>query len=221
MIKEAISTSLKSKIGGALIKSSLKSLKTKMDYASYGGAPLLGLKKPVIKAHGSSDYRAIFGALEYTKKYYDSNMIQKLKDQILDDKENKREKNSKDEPKKPKEIENEIMAKLDSMVKDIEIKAEELESLHKNEETEEESTQPETKEELESKEVESTQSEEKEESETKEVLELDLSEDYDYNSEYEDDDEYDDEYEKEYLEIDKEKINAKIKSKRKFKKGGR
>jgi glycerol-3-phosphate acyltransferase PlsX len=34
-------------------------LKKKFDYSEHGGAPLIGVKAPVIKAHGSSDAKAI------------------------------------------------------------------------------------------------------------------------------------------------------------------
>lgn len=59
MLKEAFTSSTKSKIGYVLAKDGLKGLKTKMDYTEYGGAALFGLKAPVIKAHGSSNARAI------------------------------------------------------------------------------------------------------------------------------------------------------------------
>ena len=38
-------------------------MKHTMDYSEYGGAALFGLKAPVIKAHGSSNERAIFNAI--------------------------------------------------------------------------------------------------------------------------------------------------------------
>lgn len=53
-IKGALMTSLKSKIGGLLIKSSLKNTMKEFDSSKYGGAPMLGLKGLVVKTHGSS-----------------------------------------------------------------------------------------------------------------------------------------------------------------------
>lgn len=64
MLKEAFTSSTKSKIGYVLAKDGLKGLKTKMDYTEYGGAALFGLKAPVIKAHGSSNARAIYSAIK-------------------------------------------------------------------------------------------------------------------------------------------------------------
>ena len=67
MLKEAFTSSTKAKLGYVLSKDGLKIIKTKMDYTEYGGAALFGLKAPVIKAHGSSNARAIFSAIRQAK----------------------------------------------------------------------------------------------------------------------------------------------------------
>ena len=46
-----------------LIKSKLKAFKKRFDAKEHGGAPILGLKKVVIKAHGSSDAKAFSNAI--------------------------------------------------------------------------------------------------------------------------------------------------------------
>lgn len=53
-IKEGIMSSLRTKLGGILIKPALKGLLKTFDVSSQGGAPLLGLKGLVVKAHGNS-----------------------------------------------------------------------------------------------------------------------------------------------------------------------
>lgn len=53
-IKKGLMSSLRSKIGAVLIKPALKQTLKSFDSAQYGGAPLLGLKGLVVKAHGSS-----------------------------------------------------------------------------------------------------------------------------------------------------------------------
>ncbi|MER1955951.1 MAG: phosphate acyltransferase PlsX [Solibacillus sp.] len=63
MLKETLFATTKTKLAAALIKNDLKGLKDKMDYTEYGGAALFGLKAPVIKAHGSSNPRAIYSAI--------------------------------------------------------------------------------------------------------------------------------------------------------------
>ena len=58
-IKQAIMSSLSAKIGYIFMKKAFAKLRYTMDYNNYGGGPFLGTKKPVIKAHGSSNAAAI------------------------------------------------------------------------------------------------------------------------------------------------------------------
>jgi glycerol-3-phosphate acyltransferase PlsX len=63
VLKEEFSKSLRTKLGYLLIKPEILRLKRKMDYAEYGGAPLLGINGVLIKAHGSSKAKAIKNAI--------------------------------------------------------------------------------------------------------------------------------------------------------------
>ncbi len=83
MIKNGIMSSTSSKVGGLLIKKPLKEMKENLNPSKYGGAPLLGTKFPVIKAHGSSDGKAIMNAILYAQKYVNSDLIGKLKKSII------------------------------------------------------------------------------------------------------------------------------------------
>jgi len=56
------------KIGLALLGKGVKKLKSKTDYTEYGGAPVLGFRKLVIKAHGRSNAKAITNAIKVTVK---------------------------------------------------------------------------------------------------------------------------------------------------------
>ena len=58
MLKEMFLANLGGKIAYLLLKSGVGSLKHQMDSEEYGGAPFLGAKQPVIKAHGSSKAKA-------------------------------------------------------------------------------------------------------------------------------------------------------------------
>ena len=51
------------KVGGALAKPALKRFAAKLDYAEYGGAPLLGVKGISIIGHGRSNARAVHSAI--------------------------------------------------------------------------------------------------------------------------------------------------------------
>ncbi len=54
ILKEAMFSSLKTKIGAVLIKSALKEKLKAYDVDSYGGAPLLGLRRLLVKTHGNA-----------------------------------------------------------------------------------------------------------------------------------------------------------------------
>ncbi|MEG0296047.1 MAG: phosphate acyltransferase PlsX [Clostridium sp.] len=83
MIKEEIlSSNVVSKLGAVLLKPVFKKLQTKFDYKEYGGAPFLGVNGICIKAHGSSDGKAFKSAIRQTKKFYDSDVLNKLKSEI-------------------------------------------------------------------------------------------------------------------------------------------
>lgn len=68
--------SLKTKIGGALIKNDLSALKSMG--SSTGGAVLFGLKAPLIKAHGNSKPEAISSAILQAHKMVESDVVGKL-----------------------------------------------------------------------------------------------------------------------------------------------
>lgn len=55
MMKQSMMETARGKVGGALVKPSLKKVLGKFDASQYGGAPMLGLKGLVVKSHGSSD----------------------------------------------------------------------------------------------------------------------------------------------------------------------
>ena len=74
MLKEEFFASMKTKIAAAMMKPGLKSIKTKMDYTEYGGAALFGLQAPVIKAHGSSNAKAIFSAIRQANVMVEHNV---------------------------------------------------------------------------------------------------------------------------------------------------
>ncbi|WP_096269920.1 phosphate acyltransferase PlsX [Paucisalibacillus globulus] len=82
MLKETFMASLKTKLAAGLVKSDLKGLKDKLDYSEYGGAALFGLAAPVIKAHGSSNRRAIYSAIKQTCNMVDQKMIETIKETV-------------------------------------------------------------------------------------------------------------------------------------------
>ncbi len=81
-LKNVFMSSFKTKLGALAIKNELLNLKDKMDYEEYGGAPLLGVKGFVVKAHGSSDARAFMNAILYAHKALSTNIVEKIENSI-------------------------------------------------------------------------------------------------------------------------------------------
>lgn len=78
IIKTEIKKSPFRMLGGMILKNVFKALKNKVDYAEYGGAPLLGIKKPVIISHGKSNARAIECAIYQGIKSHEVEICNKL-----------------------------------------------------------------------------------------------------------------------------------------------
>lgn len=74
-LKKMFLENIGTKLGALLLKPQLKVFKGKMDYREYGGAPLLGTKKPIVKAHGSSDALAIKNAIKQLIHFIEKDVI--------------------------------------------------------------------------------------------------------------------------------------------------
>ena len=77
-IKKMFLKSLKTKLAAVLMADSLKEIKKIMSADEVGGTALLGISKPVIKAHGSSDAYAIQNAIRQAKQYITSGIIENI-----------------------------------------------------------------------------------------------------------------------------------------------
>ncbi len=60
----------------------INALRRQMDYKQVGGSALLGVKKPVIKAHGSSDATAFFNAVRQAKECAEANVVGEIEGYI-------------------------------------------------------------------------------------------------------------------------------------------
>ena len=65
-------SSLLTKLGGLTVKKPFAQFKKDFDAKEHGGSPILGLRKPVIKAHGSSDARAFKSAIRQAMRFAES-----------------------------------------------------------------------------------------------------------------------------------------------------
>ena len=81
-MKKMFMKNIISKISALLVKNGIDEFKKTMDYKEVGGAPLLGIKKPVIKAHGSSNAYAIRSAIKQAIVYTESKSIEAIEKNI-------------------------------------------------------------------------------------------------------------------------------------------
>lgn len=78
LIKAKLYKNLKNKLAALVIKKDLYSLKSMMDSTEVGGAPLLGVKKPVIKAHGNSNAKAFKNAIKQAVIFTQNGVIENI-----------------------------------------------------------------------------------------------------------------------------------------------
>ena len=81
-LKWAMTATPKAKLGALLVKKDLGVLKKMMDVKEVGGTPFLGIRKPVIKAHGNSDARAIHSAVRQAVNFVNAGVIGEIEAQI-------------------------------------------------------------------------------------------------------------------------------------------
>ena len=70
-----------------LMSSTKRKLKSFLDYSEYGGAPFLGVKGGVIKAHGSSNAKAIKNAINQAIHFVEGNVVEDIEIYLLERKE--------------------------------------------------------------------------------------------------------------------------------------
>lgn len=78
MIKSVLYKTVFTKIAALMLKKGLYEIKSKADYSEIGGAPLLGTRLPVIKAHGSSNAFAVKNAIGQAITFSSTGVIEKI-----------------------------------------------------------------------------------------------------------------------------------------------
>ena len=78
LVNREIKASFTAKIGALFLRKTLKSLIKKLDYSKKGGAIVLGVKKTVVKAHGSSKAVAITNAILQANTYAKEDLSAKV-----------------------------------------------------------------------------------------------------------------------------------------------
>ena len=83
LVKNALYKNIFNKLAALVIKKDLYALKSMMDSSEVGGAPLLGVKKPVIKAHGSSDAKAIKNAIKQAVIFTENGVVDTITESLV------------------------------------------------------------------------------------------------------------------------------------------
>lgn len=73
-LKEVFYSNFRTKLAAGMIQGQLAGMKKNFDAGEYGGAPILGIAKPVIKAHGASDAKALKNAVRQAIAYCDADL---------------------------------------------------------------------------------------------------------------------------------------------------
>ncbi len=80
LARDASGRSLQWRVGLAMLGDGLKELHERTDWKRYGGAPLLGFDRPVLKAHGRSEARAIRNAIKVATKAVQGDLTGRIRD---------------------------------------------------------------------------------------------------------------------------------------------
>ena len=81
-LKAMFKKNLLTKLAAVLVSGGLRDFKKMMDAGEVGGTPLIGISKPVIKAHGSSDAFAIKNAIRQAQAFAASGIIEDITENI-------------------------------------------------------------------------------------------------------------------------------------------
>lgn len=82
MLKEMFQRNMLTKVAALICRDGINAFKKKLDYREVGGTMLLGISKPVVKAHGSSDARAIRSAVRKAMEAANGGMAEALREHV-------------------------------------------------------------------------------------------------------------------------------------------
>jgi glycerol-3-phosphate acyltransferase PlsX len=82
VMKQEFTRGLRGKVGALLLVPALRSVKGRLDYTEYGGAPFLGLAGACVKCHGSSNAKAIRNGIQVARRYLEGRVIEVISDQL-------------------------------------------------------------------------------------------------------------------------------------------
>lgn len=84
VIKKKFTDGVKAKLGAALLIDKLGELKKEFDYSEYGGAPILGVKGPIVKMHGSSKANAVKNTIIKAIPFVEEKVVETIQNSVLE-----------------------------------------------------------------------------------------------------------------------------------------
>ena len=81
-LREEIPKTLPGKLGGALIRPRVRSIRDRIDWREFGGAPLLGIDGVAVVAHGRSDARALKNAVRVARDAVQNGLVGKIRAEV-------------------------------------------------------------------------------------------------------------------------------------------
>ncbi len=82
LLKTELGQTIVTQAGALLSRSAFQSVKKRLDYSEFGGAPLLGMKQICVICHGSSNAKAIRNAIRVAKEFYEGNLNEHIEKSI-------------------------------------------------------------------------------------------------------------------------------------------
>lgn len=82
LLKDALSSTLSSKVGYVLSRKAFQHFKRRVDYSEYGGAPLLGVRGVTIICHGGSSPKAIKNAVRVAAEFVEGRVNEKIEHEL-------------------------------------------------------------------------------------------------------------------------------------------
>ncbi|MDA8344031.1 MAG: phosphate acyltransferase PlsX [Thermaerobacter sp.] len=78
LLRDELARGFQTKLGGLLVRERLREVGKTLDYATYGGAPLFGVRGPVIKCHGSSRALAVRNGVRVASEYVACGAVRRM-----------------------------------------------------------------------------------------------------------------------------------------------
>jgi glycerol-3-phosphate acyltransferase PlsX len=82
LLRDELTSTRRGKLGARLARESFRNYRSRVDYASWGGAPLLGLKGSCVICHGRSSAKAIKNGIRVAIEYGEQRVSERIEEAL-------------------------------------------------------------------------------------------------------------------------------------------